>query len=53
MEIGGLPDELAQYLDLCFESVERVTERRDCPAQPLLTPAHTTEFYALRTASRR
>lgn len=53
MEIAGLPEELAQYLDLCFESAERVPGRRSWTSQPLPTPAHTTEFYALRTAWRR
>jgi hypothetical protein len=53
MEIAGLPEELAHYLDLCFESATRVPEQRSWTSQPFLTSAHTTEFYALRTAWRR
>jgi hypothetical protein len=53
VEIAGLPEELAQYLNLCFESVKRATERRGRTSHPFPTSAHTTETYALRTALRR
>lgn len=53
MEVPGVPEEMSRYLDLCLETAGRVPDWRSGTSQPFLTPAHTTEFYALRTAYRR
>lgn len=47
-----LPDALSDYLASCLDLVDRTPKRGIGAAQQLRAPAHTTEFYALRTACR-
>lgn len=47
-----LSDALSDYLALCLDRIDRAPEQRIGTAQQLQASAHTTEFYALRTAYR-